>query len=126
MTSIIRNFPNLLRDTTESGKFGVNDLIAVLQGITGFVSAVASKDPFKSINSALGIASSLFGKSCLKTLDQYLGSAKKWLTFGEKYKDSSGLDFDRVAVSSVPEIMKVKGFMLAVTSASAKNVRLFL
>ena len=129
MTSIIRNFPNLLTDTYEQGKFNKNDLIAVLQGITGFGAAIASKSPLDFINAALGLASSLSGKACLKTLQQYLGSVKKWLTFGENYKtltDSSDLDFDQVAVSSVPEIMKVTGFRHAVTSALAMNIRLLI
>ena len=114
MTTIIKNFPNLLKDTYKKGKFHRNDLIAVLQGITGFGKAIASKKPLDFIDTALGIASSLSGKACLKSLDSYLGSAKKWLAFGEKYKaltDSSDLDFDQVAVSSVPEIMQVSCFI---------------
>ena len=114
MTTIIKNFPNMLKDTHKKGKFHRDDLIAVLQGITGFGKAIASKDPLDFIDSALGIASSQSSKACLKSLDSYLGSAKKWLSFGEKYKaltDSSDLDFDQVAVSSVPEIMQVSGFV---------------
>ena len=114
MTTILKNFPNLLKDTYKKGKFHRDDLIAVMQGITGFGKAIASKDPLDFIDAALGTASSLSGKACLKSLDSYLGSAKRWLTFGEKYKaltDSSDLDFDQVAVSSVPEIMQVSGFV---------------
>ena len=114
MTTILKNFPNLLKDTYKKGKFHRNDLIAVLQGITGFGKAIASKNPLDFIDTALGIASSQSGKACLKSLDSYLGSAKKWLSFGEKYKaltDSSDLDFDQVAVSSVPEIMQVSCFV---------------
>ena len=104
----------MLKDTYKKGKFHRDDLIAVLQGITGFGKVIASKHPLDFIDSALGIASSQSSKACLKSLDSYLGSAKKWLTFGKKYKaltDSSDLDFDQVAVSSVPEIMKVSGFV---------------
>ena len=127
MTSIIRKFSNLLTDKYEKAKFNKDDLIAVLQGITGFANGIASKDPFAFAGAALDIASSQSGKECLKTLDSYLDSVKKWLTFGENYKaltDSSDLDFDQVAVSSVPEIMQVTGFRRAVTSASAIIIRL--
>lgn len=115
MESIIRRFPTLLTDTYEQGKFNKNDLIAMLQGITGFAKAIASRNPLDFIDAALGVASSFAGKACLKTLDQYLDSVKQWLTFGEKYialTDSSDLDFDQVAVSSVPEIMQVTGFCI--------------
>ena len=115
MESIIRRFPTLLKDTYEQGKFNKNDLIAMLQGITGFAKAIASRNPLDFIDAALGVASSFAGKACLKTLDQYLDSVKTWLTFGEKYialTDSSDLDFDQVAVSSVPEIMQVTGFCI--------------
>ena len=114
MTTILENFPNMLKDTHKKGTFHRNDLIAVMQGITGFGKAIASKNPLDFIDTALGVASSLSGKACLKSLDSYLGSAKKWLNFGEKYKaltDSSDLDFDQVAVSSVPEIMQVSCFV---------------
>lgn len=111
MTSILKNIRNMLPDVVEKAKFNKDDLIAVLQGVVGFSGAIASKDPFAFIDSALGIAGSLSGKACLKSLNSILGSIKKWLTFGKKYtplKDSSDLDFDQVDVSSVPEIMEVQ------------------
>ena len=110
MESIIRRFPTLLKDTYQQGKFNKNDLIAMLQGITGFAKAIASRNPMDFIDAALGVASSFAGKACLKTLDKYLGSVRKWLTFGKAYaalKDSSDLDFDKMDVESVPEVMKV-------------------
>ena len=113
MESIVKRFPTLLKDTYKKGKFNKNDLIAMLQGITGFAKAIASRNPMDFIDAALDVASSFAGKACLKTLDKYLGSVRKWLTFGQKYialTDSSDLDFDQVAVSSVPEIMQVTGF----------------
>lgn len=100
----------MLPEVYEKAKMNANDFLAILQGLTGFVSSIASKDPFALIDSALGIAESQLGKQCLNSLEGYLGSIKKWLTFGKNYnplKDSSDLDFDQVDVNSVPEIMQV-------------------
>ena len=57
---------------------------------------------------------SQLGKQCLNSLEGYLASIKKWLTFGKNYnplKDSSDLDFDQVDVNSVPEIMQVQNII---------------
>ena len=100
----------MLPDVYDKAKFNRDDLIAVLQGIVGFGSAIASKNPMDFIDAALGVASSFSDKQCLNSLESILGSTKKWLTFGENYsplKDSSELDFDQVDVNSVPEVMKV-------------------
>ena len=115
MTSILRNIQNILPDAYAAATFNQDDLIAVLQGLVGFGSAIASKDPLAFIDAALGIAASQSGK-CVKSLQSTLGSIKKWLTFGKKYTpltDSSDLDFDQVDVGSVPEIMKVPSFNFA-------------
>ena len=101
----------MLPDALQAAKFHKGDFLAILQGVTGFVSALASKDPFAFIDSAIGIADSQQGKACLKTLDRYKNSLKKWLTFGKNYKpleDSSDLDFDQVDVDSVPDVMQVR------------------
>jgi len=109
MTSLLIIIQKMLPDVYEKAKFNPADLLAVLQGIVGFANAIASRDPFAVIDTALGIASSQSGKQCLKSLESSLSSTKKWLTFGKNYtplKDSSDLDFDQVDVASVPEIMK--------------------
>ena len=110
MTGILKQVKTMLPEVYEKAKLNANDFLAILQGLTGFVSSIASKDPFGFIDSALGVAESQLGKQCLKTLEGYLGSIRKWLTFGKNYnslKDSSDLDFDKVEVDSVPEIMQV-------------------
>ena len=91
--------------------------MAVLQGITGFASAIFEsavseepKGPFAFIDTAISIAEYDANKPCLTSLGSVIQSAKKWLTFG-KYRplnDSSELNFDKIDVSSVPDIMKVK------------------
>lgn len=111
MTDIIKQVETMLPDTLDAAKFHQGDLLAILQGVTGFVSGAASKDPFAFIDSALGLADSQQGKACLKTLSSYRNSIKKWLTFGKNYqplKDSSELDFDQVDVDSVPDVMQVQ------------------
>ena len=110
MNSALEQVQRILPDVYDNAKFNPDDLLAMLQGIGGFVGGVVSKDPFASIDAALGIAGSLSGKQCLGSLESILGSIKKWMTFGKNYKplvDSSDLDFDQVDVASVPEIMQV-------------------
>ena len=97
--------------------------MAVLQGITGFASGIFTsivseepQGPFAFINTALAIVEYDANKPCLKALGPLLKNAKKWLTFG-KYRplsDSSDLNFDKMKVSSVPDIMKVSLFGLII------------
>ena len=111
MNGILKQVETMLPEVYEKAKMNANDFLAILQGLTGFVSSIASKDPFAFIDSALGIAESQLGKQCLNSLEGYLASIKKWLTFGKNYnplKDSSDLDFDQVDFNSVPEIMQVQ------------------
>ena len=91
-------------------------LVAVLQGITGFASAIftskISEDPvgpFDYIDTALDIVDYEINKPCLVALDSVISSAKKWLTFGQyrPLEDSSDLNFDLIDVSSVTDIMQV-------------------
>ena len=110
MSSILEQVTTSLPDVHAKAKFNSQDFIALLQGLAGFSSGVATKDPFKALESALNIAGSFSGKQCLKSLESYMGSIKQWLTFGKHYKplvDSSDLDFDQMEVSSVPQIMQV-------------------
>ena len=110
MSSILTNINSMFSDVYKTAKFNANDFMAVLQGLVGFSSAIASKNPFDAINAVLGVAGSMSGKGCLKSLESYKSSIKTWLTFGQNYKplnDSSDLNFDQLDVSSVPQIMQV-------------------
>ena len=111
MNGILLQVKTMLVDVLKDAKMNENDVLAILQGVTGFFSSIASKDPFEFIQSALGIAESQTGKKCLKTLQSYLDSIEKWLNFGKNYtalKDSSELDFDELDVEAVPEVMQVR------------------
>ena len=83
--------------------------------------AIKGKDPLDFIDTALGLAGSQSGKQCLGSLESNLGSIKKWLTFGKVYTplvDSSDLDFDKLDVASVPEIMQVRNlFVILIRNA---------
>lgn len=113
MNDILKNIVNLLPQIYARSRFQVDDFLAILQGIAGFASGIASRDPFTVIDSVIGLAAatySLVGNTCFQSLQSYMGSVKRWLTFGQHYKplaDSSDLDFDQLDVSSVPQIMQV-------------------
>ncbi|XP_073228612.1 uncharacterized protein [Porites lutea] len=90
-------------------KLSRDEFIAIMQGITAFTSSIAGKSPSGFIDGALNLASYKINKPCRAFLESCLGSIKKWMAFGEKYKpleDSSDLNFDNVKVDSVPDIMK--------------------
>ena len=110
MTSILESINTKITDVYDEAKFNKADFLAVLQGIVGFSKSIAGKSPGDFIDTALGLAGSLSGKTCLQTLDSYRDSIKKWLTFGENYvprEDPSTLDFDQLDVTAIPDIMQV-------------------
>ena len=97
----------------ESTKLSKQQMVAVLQGITGFSSAIFTsktseepQGPFAYIETALDYDTN---KQCRAALDWVIKSAEKWLTFGQyrPLEDSSDLNFDLIDVSSVTDIMQV-------------------
>ncbi|KAL9983250.1 hypothetical protein ACROYT_G005396 [Oculina patagonica] len=109
MNSLINRVVTMLPQLHARAKFNREDLLAVLQGLTGFASAAASKDPLGAVDSVLGLIGGLQSKQCLGSLESYLTKIKKWMTFGMNYRplvDSSDLDFSRLDVGSVPEVMQ--------------------
>ena len=111
MTGITEQIRSILPEAVRAAKFNEDDFLAVLQGIVGFAGAIKDKNPLDFIGSAVGLAQDLSGKRCpLGTLEDNLDKLKKWLTFGKAYEalqDSSDLDFDRVDITAVPEVMQV-------------------
>ena len=110
MTSSLEETVAQLHKVHEASRFGKGDLLVLLQGFTGFVSGIKGKDPIAEINSAIGLAGHFATKCNVGTLQENLEKTKKWLTFGKAYaalQDSSALDFDKMDVGSVPEVMKV-------------------
>ena len=73
------------------------------------------KDPFAALESALGEIRHFVSKCNLGKLQNNLDKVEKWLKFGKDYaalKDSSELDFDKMDVAAVPEVMQVNMDML--------------
>ena len=105
----------MLPDVYEKAKFNSDDLFVILEGITGFFSGAMGKDPFAALGSALGVIGHFAGKCDLGKLQGNLDKVEKWLKFGQDYaalKDSSELDFDKMDVAAVPEVMQVNMDML--------------
>ena len=110
MTSSLEEIVAQLPDVYQASQFNREDLFVILQGITGFLSGIKGKDPFASIGAAIGVAGHFAQKCNTGTLQENLDKVEKWLTFGKEYaalEDSSDLDFDKMDVGSVPEVMKV-------------------
>lgn len=109
MECLLSDIKKMLPTVYANAKFNPDDFMALLEGLSGYVSATASKDPLGALTSAIGIVHSFSGK-CMGPFESTLESIEKWLTFGKEFKplnNSSELDFDQVDVSSVPEIMQV-------------------
>ena len=110
MEEILKRVKEILPKVHKKAKFNADDVLVVLQGLTGFAKAVVTADPLELLDSALGVAGGLKDKDCLQSLKKYLGSVKQWLTFGKHYtplEDSSDLDFEKIDVSSIPDMMEV-------------------
>ena len=111
MTSSLEEILAQLPDVYQASQFNRQDLFVVLQGLTGFLSGVQGKDPFASIGATLEVVGHFATKCNTGTLQENKDKIEKWLTFGKEYaalEDSSDLDFDKMDVGSVPEVMKVK------------------
>ena len=126
MIGILTTIMNLLPEAYQKtkNKLDAEQFLAVLQAITGFSGAVAGNDPFAFIDSAVGIMDYEINKPCLKSLGTIRKNLKKWLTFGKEYKplnDSSDLNFDKVKVSAIPEVMKVYIFSKSLIIHAVKS-----
>ncbi|KAL9982967.1 hypothetical protein ACROYT_G005082 [Oculina patagonica] len=109
MRSSLEEIIAQLPDVYEEAQFNQQDLFVILQGVTGFFGGIAGKDPFDSIGAALEVAGHFATKCNTGTLQENLDNVEKWLTFGKEYsalEDSSDLDFDKMDVGSVPEVMQ--------------------
>lgn len=110
MTSSLEEITAQLPDVYEASQFNRQDLFVILLGITGFFSGIMGRDPFAYIGAAVEVAGHFTTKCKTGTLQENLDKIEKWLTFGKAYaalQDSSDLDFDKMDVESVPEVMKV-------------------
>lgn len=112
MSNILERIKKTLPDVHAKvrGTIDRQHFLAVLQALTGFGQAIESKSPSQFIENIITLSTHEEGRNCLKSLSTILASAKKWLSFGETYKvleNSSDLDFDKLDVGSLPEIMGV-------------------
>lgn len=110
MNSSLGDMVVLLPIGYKQSKLNKADVFALLQGITGFMSGIKGKDPFAMIGAAMGVVGHFTTKCNTGTLKSNRNNIYKWMTFGKKYaalKDSSELNFAKMDVTTVPEIMKV-------------------
>lgn len=94
----------------QRSKFDGGDLLMILQGLTGFASGIKGGDPLAIIGATVGVVGNFATKCNIGTLQDNLRKVKGWLQFGKDYralKDSSELDFDKMDVEAVPDVMKV-------------------
>lgn len=110
MASSLEKIAAQLPDVYKKSQFNQKDLLVVIQGVTGFFGGLVGQDPFGTLSTAIGVAGHFATKCNSGSLQDNLGKTKKWLEFGKEYaalKDSSDLDFDKMDIGSVPEVMKV-------------------
>lgn len=90
--------------------FTNDDMFAVLGGLTGLFKTVATRNPLELIDPAIATAQHFIARCNSGGLYDLMKNAKRWLTFGKEYQalqDSSELDFDKMDVEQVPEVMQV-------------------
>ena len=110
MASSLKSIAAQLPDVYKKSQFNQKDLLVILQGVTGFFGGAVGQDPFSTLSAAIGVAGHFATKCNSGSLHDNLSKTKKWLAFGEAYaalEDSSDLDFDKMDIGSVPEVMKV-------------------
>lgn len=110
MKNFLSQITSVLPGVYEKAQFNTADLIAVLKGLTGFVKGIAGKDPFEVIDNALDVAGQFATKCNTGSFTEVKDKVDKWLKFGKEYSpldNPNDLDFEKMDVGSVPEIMKV-------------------
>lgn len=111
MNGILAKVRFELKDTNKQAQFTNNDVLSILQGITAFLGAIAKMDPIGGVIEAVGAAGHFATRCNAGTLQDNLASVVKWMSFGQAYRameDSNELDFDKMGVEAVPEVMKVR------------------
>ena len=114
MKSTLEEIVAQLPGVYEKTKFNRGDLYVMLQGITGFWSGTTGKDPLATIDTALGVAAHFDTRCSLGTLKRSLKEVKNRMNFGKAYaalNDSSELDFDKMDIGVVPEVMRVNNIL---------------
>ena len=99
-----------LPDVHQTAQFNKIDLFVVMQALVGFVTGTTERDSLALLGTALKVIGHFASKCKTGSLQDNKDKLEKWLMFGKEYAaldDSSDLDFDKMDVGSVPEIMKV-------------------
>ncbi|XP_027053468.1 uncharacterized protein LOC113680633 [Pocillopora damicornis] len=98
-----------LPDVHQTAQFNKIDLFVVLQALVGFVTGTTERDSLALLGTALKVIGHFASKCKTGSLQDNKDKLEKWLMFGKEYaalNDSSDLDFDKIDVGSVPEVMK--------------------
>ena len=64
MNNVVQHIEAALGEAHQSARFNPDDFMAVLQGVVGFVSAVATNNPLAFISTGVSLAQDLSGKMC--------------------------------------------------------------
>lgn len=115
MDAALQRIHNTVPAITGKAQFGPQDMIAIVQGITGFLGGIKlsgeGNDHLGMLSHAVGLFGHFATKCSLGSLNSIKDRFATWLKFGEQYKalkDSSELDFDQLDPGAVPEIMQVR------------------
>ena len=106
LEQVVAMFPEVY----EQSQWNLQNTFVILQGIAGFASGVVGTDPFASIGAVLEVAGHFAQQCDTGTLQENLDKIEQWMKFGEEYaarENPSDLDFDKMNVESVPEVMQV-------------------
>ncbi|KXJ15149.1 hypothetical protein AC249_AIPGENE11276 [Exaiptasia diaphana] len=109
MSNALVRIKDISAQLSTDAEFTIEDMFAIMQGITGFLGDVLGGDPWAALGTFLGTYAHFAVKCTLSSLGEIKGKLNKWLTFGKEYKalqDSSELDFDRLDPGAVPEVMQ--------------------
>lgn len=99
MKGYLDNILGELPTVFDNAEFSKQDLIAILQGITGYLKA--GSNPLDPVDTALELASHFVTQCPLGDLKGLLDNVERWATFGEKYRalrDSNDLNFDEMDI----------------------------
>lgn len=110
MESSVKEAVAQLPSLHEKAKFQKSDLYVILHGLTGFFGSVMGKSPFSIVDTVLTVTGHFSSKCRLGTIKEHTDNIKRWMDFGKAYaalKDSTELDFDKLDIEAVPEVMTV-------------------
>ena len=121
MYSSLERVVAMFPEVYDQSKWNMQETLAILKGTAGFSTGIGKKNQAESIGAVVGMAGHFAQKCSLGALQQHLGQIEQWMNFGEEYaahNDPSDLDFEKINIQSVPEVMQVNWREFPVTSIS--------